>query len=90
MLIGWAFENETVQKLHPMDEGEHDFKFLPADELFLLRGSDEVLAPSDGLMAWDHFMERCSLPSSRGTRDGDGQLTLDGFAPRRAGPPADC
>ena len=44
-----------------MGEGELDFKFLPAGGQFHLRGSDEALTPYGGLVAWDHFLERCGV-----------------------------
>lgn len=46
---------------HPLGDGELDFKFLPAGGQFHLRGSDEALTPYGGLLAWDHFMERCGV-----------------------------
>jgi hypothetical protein len=49
----------NAQLVHPTGEGELDFKFLPAGGQFHLRGSDEALTPYGGLVAWDHFMERC-------------------------------
>jgi len=51
--------NETL--VHPLGEGELDFKFLPAGGQFHLRGSDEALTPYGGLVAWDHFLERCGI-----------------------------
>ena len=44
-----------------MGEGDLDFKFLPAGGQFHLRGSDEALTPYGGLVAWDHFLERCGV-----------------------------
>lgn len=38
-----------------------DFKFLPAGGQFHLCGSDEAFTPYGGLVAWDHFLELCSL-----------------------------
>jgi hypothetical protein len=49
------------QLVHPMGEGELDFKFLPAGGQFRVRGSDEALTPYGGLVAWDHFLERCGV-----------------------------
>ncbi len=46
-----------------MGEGELDFKFLPAGGQFHLRGSDEALTAYGGLVAWDHFLERCGVIS---------------------------
>jgi hypothetical protein len=43
-----------------MGEGGLDFKFLPAGGHFI-RGSDEALTPYGGLVAWDHFWERCGV-----------------------------
>ncbi len=47
--------------VHPAGETELDFKFLPAGGQFHLRGSDEALTPYGGLVAWDHFLERCGV-----------------------------
>jgi len=44
-----------------MGEGELDFKFLPAGAQSHLRGGDEALTPCGGLVAWDHFLERCRV-----------------------------
>ena len=44
-----------------MGEGELYFKFLPAGGQFCVRGSDEALTPYGGLVAWDHFLERCGV-----------------------------
>ena len=44
-----------------MGEEELDFKFLPAGGQFHLRGSDEALTAYGGLVAWDHFLERCGV-----------------------------
>jgi hypothetical protein len=44
-----------------MGEGELDFKFQPAGGQFHLRGSDEALTAYGGLLAWDHFLERCGV-----------------------------
>lgn len=44
-----------------MGESELDFKFLPAGGQFHLRGSDEALTAYGGLVAWDHFLERCGV-----------------------------
>lgn len=44
-----------------MGEGELDFTFLPAGGQFHLRSSDEALTPYGGLVAWDHFLERCGV-----------------------------
>ena len=44
-----------------MGEGELDFTFSPAGGQFHLRGSDESLTPYGGLVAWDHFLERCGI-----------------------------
>lgn len=49
------------QPLHPLGETALDFKFLPAGGQFHLRGSDESLTPYGGLVAWDHFLERCGV-----------------------------
>lgn len=53
----------SEQQVHPTGEGELDFKFLPAGGQFHLRGSDETLTPYGGLVAWDHFLERCGVIS---------------------------
>ena len=47
--------------VHPLGEGILDFKFLPAGGQFHLRGSDEALTSYGGLVAWDHFLERCGV-----------------------------
>jgi len=47
--------------VHPLGEEELDFKFLPAGGQFHLRGSDEALTAYGGLVAWDHFLERCGV-----------------------------
>ncbi len=47
--------------VHPSGEGELDFKFLPAGGRFHLCGSDETLTAYGGLVAWDHFLERCGV-----------------------------
>jgi hypothetical protein len=44
-----------------LGEAELDFTFLPAGGQFHLRGSDEALTPYGGLVAWDHFVERCGV-----------------------------
>lgn len=44
-----------------MGEGDLDFKFLAGGGQFHLRGSDEALTAYGGLVAWDHFLERCGL-----------------------------
>ena len=44
-----------------MGDGDLDFKFLPAGGQFHVRGSDEDLTPYGGLVAWDHFLERCGV-----------------------------
>jgi hypothetical protein len=46
---------------HPLGEGHPDFKFLPAGGQFHLRGSDDALTAHEGLVAWDHFLERCGV-----------------------------
>jgi hypothetical protein len=51
--------SETL--VHPLGEGELDFKFLPAGGQFHLRSSDEALTAYGGLVAWDHFLERCGV-----------------------------
>jgi hypothetical protein len=38
-----------------------DFKFVAGGGQFHLRGSDEALTPYGGLVAWDHFLERCGV-----------------------------
>jgi Transposase DDE domain group 1 len=47
--------------LHPTGEGELDFKFLPGGGQFHLRASDEALTAYGGLVAWDHFLDRCGV-----------------------------
>jgi hypothetical protein len=47
--------------VHPLGEGELDFKFLPAGGQFHLRGSDEALTAYGGLVAWDHFLQHCGV-----------------------------
>ena len=55
-------KTKTNERLvHPLGEGELDFKFLPAGGQFHLCGSDEALTPYGGLVAWDHFLERCGV-----------------------------
>lgn len=49
--------------VHPAGEEGLNFKFLPAGGQFHLRGSDEALTPYGGLVAWDHFLERCGVLS---------------------------
>jgi hypothetical protein len=44
-----------------LGEGNLDFKFQPAGGQFHLCGSDEALTPYGGLVAWDHFVERCGV-----------------------------
>ena len=44
-----------------MGEGDLDFIFEPAGGQIHLRGSDEALTPYGGLVAWDHFLERCGV-----------------------------
>ena len=51
----------NAQLVHLMGEGELDFTFSPAGGQFHLRGSDESLTPYGGLVAWDHFLERCGI-----------------------------
>jgi len=69
-----------------MGEGELDFKFLPAGAQFHLRGSDEALTPYGGLVAWDHFLERCGViqRGARATRRNQTQR-LELRAPRDRG-----
>jgi hypothetical protein len=55
--------NETL--VHPVGEGELDFKFMPVGGQFHLRCSDEALTAYGGLVAWDHFMERCGVIARR-------------------------
>jgi hypothetical protein len=47
--------------VHPLDEGDLDFKFLPAGGQFHLRGSDEALTAYGGLVACDHFLQHCGV-----------------------------
>jgi hypothetical protein len=47
--------------VHPLGEGDLDFKFLPAGGQFHLRGSDEALTAYGGLVAWDHFLQHCGV-----------------------------
>jgi hypothetical protein len=55
-------KTKTCEQLaHPAGEGELDFKFQPAGGPFHLRGSDELLTAYGGLVAWDHFLERCGV-----------------------------
>jgi hypothetical protein len=44
-----------------MGEADLAFKFLPAGGQFHLRGSDEALTAYGGLVASDHFLERCGV-----------------------------
>ena len=47
--------------VHPLGEGDLDFKFLPAGGQFHLPGSDEALTAYGGLVAWDHFLQHCGV-----------------------------
>ena len=47
--------------VHPLGEGELDFKFLTDGGQFHLRSSDEALTAYGGLVAWDHFLGRCGV-----------------------------
>ena len=76
-----------------MGEGELDFKFLPAGGQFHLRGSDEALTPYGGLVAWDHFLERCGLITELAAnyplpRYGKQEDTAIGYNPQKPGRPS--
>ena len=53
--------NNHTQLDHPSGERGLDFKFTPAGGKFHLVGSDDLLTPYGGLVAWDHFLERCGV-----------------------------
>ena len=61
MVAAFEDESEHIVGSVNMGEGELDFKFLPAGGQFHLRGSDEALTAYGGLVAWDHFLERCGV-----------------------------
>jgi hypothetical protein len=55
-------KTKTSESLvHPLGEGELDFKFLTAGGQFHPRNSDEALTAYGGLVAWDHFLGRCGV-----------------------------
>jgi hypothetical protein len=55
-------KTKTSESLvHPLGEGELDFKFLTGGGQFHLRSSDEALTAYGGLVAWDHFLGRCGV-----------------------------